>query len=257
MGPRRARQYRGGRLELLDSIRGLTLISMILYHLSWDLVYIAGVDWPWYHSQQAFYWQQSICWCFIILSGFCIPLSTHRWRRGLLVYGAGLLVTAVTLVFLPEDRVVFGVLTFLGTAMLIMALVYPYLSRISPVLGLLISGYLFYVFRWVNEGKLTLWPGKIIGLPADLYRGSAMTYLGFPERGFYSTDYFSVLPWIFLFIAGVFLHLLLRNIGAMRFRIWHLNIPPLTFLGQRSLLVYLLHQPAIYMVIVLWLRYRK
>ena len=30
------------RLELLDTIRGLTLISMILYHACWDLVYLHG-----------------------------------------------------------------------------------------------------------------------------------------------------------------------------------------------------------------------
>ena len=40
----------GGRLQLLDVIRGITLLSMIAYHGSWDLVYLAGVDWPWYHS---------------------------------------------------------------------------------------------------------------------------------------------------------------------------------------------------------------
>ncbi len=245
----------GGRYQLLDTIRGLTLISMILYHLSWDLVYIAGVNWPWYHTRQAFYWQQSICWTFILLSGFCIPLSVHRYKRGLLVYGAGLLVTAVTLVFLPQDRVIFGVLTFIGSAMLIAAVIYRYAERVPSILGAVICGYLFYCFRWVNDGLLTLWPGKTVGLPEALYHGSAMTYLGFMERGFYSTDYFSILPWIFLFFTGMYLHLLLRDTGAMRLRIWHLNCKPLTWMGQHSLLIYLLHQPAIYLVISLWMMY--
>ena len=60
----------GGRLQLLDVIRGITLLSMIAYHGSWDLVYLAGVNWPWYHSKEAFLWQQSICWTFILLSGY-------------------------------------------------------------------------------------------------------------------------------------------------------------------------------------------
>ena len=44
---------------------------------------------------QAAVWQQSICWVFILLSGFCLPLGHHPFRRGAVVFGAGALVTAV------------------------------------------------------------------------------------------------------------------------------------------------------------------
>ena len=107
-----------GRLALLDSLRGLTLISMILFHACWDAVYLLGVNWPWYGSRAAYIWQQSICWTFIFLSGFCIPFSSKLLRRGLEVFGAGALVMAVTCLLLPEDRVVFGVLTLIGSCML-------------------------------------------------------------------------------------------------------------------------------------------
>ena len=33
------------RYELPDSLRGLTLLSMVLYHGAWDLVYLFGVRW--------------------------------------------------------------------------------------------------------------------------------------------------------------------------------------------------------------------
>ena len=39
----------------VDTLRGWTLVSMIAYHAAWDLVYLCGVDWPWYHSVGA-YW---------------------------------------------------------------------------------------------------------------------------------------------------------------------------------------------------------
>ena len=48
------------RYEVLDTIRGLALLSMICYHAAWDLVYLFGADWPWYHSAAAHIWQQSI-----------------------------------------------------------------------------------------------------------------------------------------------------------------------------------------------------
>mgnify|MGYP000616871997 CR=1 FL=1 len=91
------------RSGTLDSLRGLTLVSMMAYHACWDLVYLYGMPWDWYRSFWAYAWQQSICWVFILLSGFCLPLGHHPFRRGAVVFGAGALVTAVTLLFLPED----------------------------------------------------------------------------------------------------------------------------------------------------------
>ena len=55
------------RCALLDELRGLDLISMMLYHGMWDLVYLFGVRAPWYGSWQGELWQQSICWVFILL----------------------------------------------------------------------------------------------------------------------------------------------------------------------------------------------
>ena len=98
MEPQTAARYR-----LLDELRGLDLISMMLYHGMWDVVFLFGVAQKWYTGRPGFVWQQSICWVFILLSGFCLPLGHHPFRRGAVVFGAGALVTAVTLLFLPED----------------------------------------------------------------------------------------------------------------------------------------------------------
>ena len=46
------------RLYGLDTLRGLTLVSMIAYHACWDLVWMFGMDWAWYRGQGAFFWQQ-------------------------------------------------------------------------------------------------------------------------------------------------------------------------------------------------------
>ncbi len=74
------------RYELLDSIRGLVLISMILYHACWDLVYLFGKNWSWYQGTGAYLWQQSICQTFILLSGFCWSLGKKPAKRGLIVF---------------------------------------------------------------------------------------------------------------------------------------------------------------------------
>lgn len=111
-----------GRYALLDELRGLDLVSMMLYHGCWDLVNLFGIQADWYYGLPGHLWQQSICWVFILLSGFCVQLGHHTLRRGAQVFGAGALVTAVTLLFMPEDRVIFGVLTLLGSAMLLTGL---------------------------------------------------------------------------------------------------------------------------------------
>ena len=46
------------RSGTLDTIRGLTLVSMIVYHACWDLVYLYRFDWGWYRSFWAGIWQQ-------------------------------------------------------------------------------------------------------------------------------------------------------------------------------------------------------
>ena len=94
-----------GRYALLDELRGLDLLSMIGYHACWDLIFLFGMSAAWYTGWQGHLWQQSICWVFILLSGFCLPLGHRPLRRGLIVSGAGVLVTAVTLLFMPEDQI--------------------------------------------------------------------------------------------------------------------------------------------------------
>ena len=107
------------RYALLDELRGLDLVSMMLYHACWDMMFLFGIWMDWYAGMPGRLWQQTICWVFILLSGFCVPLGHRTLKRGAQVFAAGALVTVVTLVFMPEDRVVFGVLTFLGSAMLL------------------------------------------------------------------------------------------------------------------------------------------
>lgn len=140
------------RCALLDELRGLDLISMMLYHGMWDLVYLFGVSAPWYGSWQGELWQQSICWVFILLSGFCLPLGHHPVKRGAMVFGCGALVTAVTLIFMPADVVWFGVLTLLGSAMIITGLLEKWLEKVPPVVGLAGSFFLFYFTRHAADG---------------------------------------------------------------------------------------------------------
>ena len=237
---------KGRRYAALDGIRGFALLNMIAYHATWDLVYIFGVDLPWYKSKGAYVWQQGICWTFIFVSGFCWSLGSHALRRGTVVFVGGVLITGVTIVFMPQDRVVFGILTLIGSCMLIAGILNKLLQKAVPLAGLSVSMILFCLTRNINDGYLGFEAVNIVKLPDVLYRNPITTYLGFPQSGFYSTDYFSLFPWIFLFLAGYFLHKKLRDCNRLgilkkgRFAV-------LEWLGRHSFEIYMVHQPVLYL----------
>lgn len=237
------------RYDFLDSFRGLVLISMIFYHACWDLVYIFGIKWSWYEGTGAYIWQQSICWSFILLSGFCWSLGKRHLKRGLLVFGGGIIISLVTILFMPQNRVVFGVLTLMGSCMLLMIPLEKWLSRITKQTGLVVMIFLFIITRNVNWGYLGFEGWNALKLPDFLYQGSVMTFLGFTEKGFYSTDYFSLIPWLFLFLSGYFIYRMMEEKQDFMNRYLIKGCRSLSFLGRHSLVIYMVHQPVIYGVL--------
>ena len=234
------------RYELLDTIRGIVLISMIIDHAAWNFVYIYGMNWEWYKSPGAYIWQQSICWTFILLSGFCFSLGKRHLKSGLMVFGGGLLVTISTLIAMPQNRVVFGVLTCIGSCILLITFTEKLWRKIPPEIGMAMSFLVFLVTKNINSGWLGLGNSKIMVIPANWYKDYLTAYVGFPFPKFYSTDYFSLLPWFFLFVTGFYLYGILKKYGMMEKEFFQKGILPFAFLGRHSLIIYLLHQPVIY-----------
>ena len=237
------------RYQVLDTTRGLALVSMILYHASWDMVYMFGADWPWYHGFAAHVWQQSICWTFILLSGYCWSLGRRQLRRGLTVFLCGALITAVTWFFMPGNLVYCGVLTLLGASSMLLVPLAPALERVPAQAGAAGSFLLFLVTRDVNAGFLGFEGMRFAALPAGLYRDHLTALPGFPPADFFSTDYFSLFPWFFLFLTGWFLFRL-RPEEVREIR----RVPLVTAMGRHSLLIYMLHQPVVYAL--LWALFR-
>lgn len=234
------------RLHLLDALRGFLMINMIAYHGMWDLVYLFGVKANWYSGTPKYLWQQFICWSFILLSGFCWRLSRNHIRRGALVFGGGAIVSLVTCILMPENRILFGILTCIGSCVLLMTVAEKLLKKIPDVPGLVSSLALFALLRNCHRGNLGFEGLIIAPLPESLYRNNFTAYLGFPQPGFFSTDYFPLIPWLFLFLAGYFLNRTLTRQDLSRKLFSRGRVPVLNAIGRNSLLVYLLHQPILY-----------
>ena len=116
------------RYPFLDELRGAAILMMIAYHLLYDGVVFAGWDIPLF-SPPLSIWQDSIGALFILLSGCMCRLSRSNWRRGLRCLAAACAITAVTFFLVPTVADWFGVLHFLGCAMLL----YPVFPSFGPV----------------------------------------------------------------------------------------------------------------------------
>ena len=157
-----------------------------------------------------------------------------------------MLITAVTLLFMPEDRVVFGVLTLLGSAMLLTGLLEPLLKKVPPAVGLAVAAVLFALTYHAADHYLGIGALRL-ALPESLYANYFTAYLGFYPWWFYSTDYFPLVPWLFLFWCGYFLH---GVVGRTRMEPLRRSVcAPLGWIGRHSLVLYLLHQPVIFGVL--------
>ena len=234
------------RLHLLDALRGFLMVNMIAYHGMWNLVYLFGVKAGWYAGTPKYLWQQFICWSFILLSGFCWSMSRNHLKRGLMVFGGGAAVSLVTCLVMPENRILFGVLTCIGSCMILMVPLAQVLKKLPAKLGAVSSFALFLLLRNCPNGTLGFEKLIICDLPASLYRNNLSAYLGFPPASFFSTDYFSLIPWIFLFITGFFLYRITTQAGLNEKLFARGRVPLLNRIGENSLLIYLLHQPVLY-----------
>ena len=131
----------------------------------------------------------------------------------------------------------------------------PLLKKIPARAGLMSSTVLLFIFRNINDGNLGFENIILYRLPDFLYEhGMPGTFLGLQDKNFSSADYFSFIPWYFLFIKGYFIcRVILKHRAAKGLTglpdVFHKGIPVLETLGQHSLLVYMLHQPVILLIL--------
>ena len=233
------------RWHLVDALRGLALLNMLGMHFLYDVNVVFGREPGWHLKSGVHIWQQYICWSFILIAGFAFRWGRrHNLRRGLLLNLFGFLITAVTLIAVPQEAIWFGILNFMGCAILLTIPLEKPLDRLPPLPGFGLSFLLFALFYRVDSGVLGLGSLFSVKLPRALYTCRVLTPLGFPYPGFRSSDYFPLLPWLFLFFAGFYLFRLLEPLPAWR-KLARVKIPLLSAVGRHTMWVYLLHQPVL------------
>lgn len=240
------------RWYLLDTLRGFTLINMVLFHFFYDVFVIYEFSPGWDRRIPIVIWQQGICCTFILIAGIVFHFSRSHLKRGLQLNLLGFLITLVTYFTVPQETIWFGILNFIGCGILLTALLEPILLRIRPTVGFGGSLLLFLLTEEVPNGFFGCYGWHLTPLPHALYQSFPGAWLGFPPDSFFSSDYFSILPWIFVFWTGYYLYFLLKDYHAEKW-LSRGKLPFFSPIGQKTLWVYLLHQPLCMLIcILLW-----
>ena len=237
------------RYRLIDTLRGVALVNMVAFHFCYDYYVIYGNDVYWPSHTATVVWERMICCAFILLSGVSLNFSRHGFRRGLIVSACGLAVTLVTLIAMPDELILFGVLTCIGLCMLITQALRGLLEKCNSFFGAAASFLLFAFFYGLPRGFLGFFDTAFFALPEQLYRFRPLALIGLPDEGFISSDYFPLLPWLFLFVCGFFVWRAVVLLRAERFFLR--GVPGLEQLGRYSLWIYMAHQPVLMGVCVL------
>lgn len=231
------------RVFTIDLLKVLALVNMIVYHGVWDMIYIFGTVKCDLYTLPFIIWERYICISFIFLSGMCAYLSKNPLISGAKVFLAGLIVTAVTLIFMPENAVVFGVLTLIGSCGIILGLLKRHIVKIPPYVGFFGCIILFVLLYDISGGSIFFGKLPVKSLPFLKY---PQAFLGLPVTDFRSTDYFPIFPWIFVYLSGFFLSNAIHPISKPVKKGFQTAI---SFISKHCLLIYLLHQPVIYVIL--------
>lgn len=239
------------RFETLDTYRGIVIVNMIAYHFLYDVFVIFGGNNGWFRQPGIHAWQQFICCSFIILSGFVWPYGKKKsLKRGIFINFCGFVITAFTLIFTSDESIWFGVLNFLGCAVLLTIPVEKLLKKIPNWLGIVGSLALFLLLRSVRLGVFGFEPFTFGQVPEVMFQFKWLIPFGFPTDGFRSSDYFPIVPWYFLYVFGYFLGRILEK-KEWFLKASHLRIPMLNWMGRKSIWIYMVHQVICYGVCLL------
>jgi uncharacterized membrane protein len=239
----------------LDFLRGIALLMMLFMHMSWDVRYEFGAD-VFSYLEAGWFWSfvhPVIVVLFVSVSGMCCTLSRNNVKRGLKLLGASLILTLVTFLITKfagiECLIVFNVLAVLTCGVFLYALISlierkikANANAVNVIMGL--AG-LYIVICGCNIHYMDYSTDSLVFLP-----------IGFEISGApWMADYMPLFPWLGVFLIGCVIGRICykdkKTVFAGRGRILTAVARPVEFIGRHSLIIYLVHQPVVYVILYL------
>ena len=232
---------RPARLAAVDALRGIAIVAMVAYHLSFDLRLfgLARLDFegdPFWLGARA-----AIVSTFLGLVGMSLVLArragvtaAQRWKRTATIAACALAVSVASWLAFPTSYIWFGILHCIAVASVV---AWPFTR--SPRLALAC-------------GAAVIVAGLVVTHPA--FDSRALAWIGFTTHKPATQDYVPLFPWLGATLVGIAAGdaLLRRSFTPLAF----LARAPraLAWLGRHSLAVYMVHQPLLIGVLSLALR---
>lgn len=231
------------RIYNLDKIRGFTILSMVLFHLMYNINFYRRIT-RYDDTILNRIWQLSIALSFFLISGITSNLlkAEENIKRGILTSFIGLGISFITYFFAKDQLIIWGVMNGLGLSMIIGGMIqkrFNFHLVFAPI-------FLFLFTLTYNIPRFILDNIKIF----DYMYSNNFFILGFPSKDFISADYFPIIPWIFAYLSGVSLgnHLKTNN---FYYRQGKNNT--LAMIGRHSMAIYLTHQIILYPLVSFFL----
>lgn len=228
------------RIWELDFLRGIFILCVIIIHGIYDLRFFFQweINTPYIYD----FIQYNGGILFVLLSGICITLGTHFLIRGAIVMACGILISNITIVMyfmnMADESVIiyWGVLHLLGFCMLTYAI-----FKHLPTWALCLAAPCIIAIGYYLENYIA----------QDLW----FCWLGLTPKGFVTADFFPVFPYLGWFLFGIVLgRTLYKNKKTLFPNVSSTALPIriFAFCGRHSLWIYLLHQPILYGILLLF-----
>jgi uncharacterized membrane protein len=224
------------RIDGLDVARGIALIAMASFHFSWDLELFGFFEPGTASGGFLKYYARGIATSFLFIVGFSLVLATLngvKWRSFLKrltqVGAAALVISIATYYTVPDGWIFFGILHHITVASLI-GLIFIRMHWAFALLAAAIAFALPYL-GWI------------------VIKAEWLSFLGLFSTSPSSNDFVPLFPWLAASLTGIAAAKIavannwIEKLGTPK----AINTPArqLKFLGQHSLLFYILHQPVL------------
>ena len=231
-----------GRFDRLDALRGVAIVWMALFHFGFDLNHFGLLQPPQNFYRDPLWTTQRICIVSLFL--FCAGLGQavaldaaqgwpRFWRRWAQVAGCAVLVSAGSALMFPHSWISFGVLHGVAVMLLICRLTAPWGVWLWPL------------------GAMALALPHLVQHP--FFDTAATNWVGLVTRKPITEDYVPVLPWLGVMWWGLAAgQWLLARRRALLAGPLPAGLQPLALLGRWSLSFYMLHQPVLIGLVMLW-----
>jgi uncharacterized membrane protein len=233
------------RYLLVDALRGVAIVLMVVFHFCFDLAYFELADFDFYRDPFWLNLRTFILSLFLALVGVSLVLATRNGldrkrylRRLTLLVLSALAISVSTWWMFGARFVFFGVLHFIAVAS-VLGLLFVRSDWINLLLGIGLIGFAGNnSFSWFDQAGWR-WIGLMTHKPA-------------------TEDYVPLLPWFGVVLIGMFTAKRLLRLAWMQSLEHGLHdnrlVRILAFAGQRSLWIYLVHQPLLIGLLSVYVR---